>query len=71
MMTKIRLIKEKVKKCRQTCTELELNGYIDGELNSIEQGFVLESAMQSAKVRARLNELAQLRELVRISYTQI
>lgn len=72
-MSKLLMIKEKVPECRHTCTELELNGYVDGELSDIEQGFVLEAAMQSttqsADIRTRLNELEQLKELVRISYT--
>ena len=75
IMTKMRLIKEKVAECRHTCSELELNGYVDGQLSCIEQGFVLEAAMQStmksAEIRTRLNELEQLKVLVRISYTQI
>lgn len=71
IMTKMRLVKEKACECRHTCTELELNGYVDGELSGIEQGFVLQSAMQSVEIRSRLSELDQLKELVRISYTQI
>ena len=64
----MRLIKEKVAECRHICTELELHSYIDGELSSAERGLVLASAMQSADIRTQLNELEQLKELVRISY---
>lgn len=66
--TKRLLIKEKVAECRHICTELELHKYVDGGLSSAERDLVLGSAMQSAKIRAELNELEQLRSQVRNSY---
>ena len=67
-MTKIRLIKEKVSVSRYLCTELDLHSYVDGELSSAERGLVLASVMKSDEIREQLNELEQLKELVRISY---
>lgn len=70
-MAKISLIAGAAPEISHSCTELELHAYVDGELNNIEQAFVLESARQSAEIRSQLNELEQVKELVRISYAQI
>lgn len=52
----------------ETCTEFELHAYVDGELASSEQGNVIAAAQQSAEIRAKLNELKTLKELIRYSY---
>ena len=70
-MAKIKQIKETNPAYRHTCTELELHAYVDNELDDVEQAFVLESAQESAEIRAQLSDLKRLKELVRISYAQL
>ena len=70
-MTKITLLKEARPVYRRCCTDLELHAYVDGELNSQEQAFVLESVSSSADIRTQLDDLKELKELIRMSYQQI
>ena len=54
-----------------TCTELELHAYVDGELASAERANVFIAAQHSPAIRAQLNELEQLKELIRESYAEV
>lgn len=51
-------------------TEFELHAYIDGELAEEERNAVLEATSRSPALRARLNELRQLKEMVRTGYAE-
>ena len=55
----------------RTCTELELHAYVDGELASAERANVFIVAQHSPAIRAQLNELEQLKELIHDSYAEI
>lgn len=52
-------------------TESELHAFVDGELAYEERADVIQAAEQLVSLRAQLNELQQLKELVRASYRDI
>lgn len=54
-----------------TCTELDLNAYIDNELSSEEKTRVILATQQSRVTRTRLSDLQALKDLIRYCYTQI
>ena len=55
----------------QTCTELELHAYVDGELTDIERNHVEKAAQHSAAISQQLNHLEQLKQMIRDSYVGI
>ena len=52
-------------------TESELHAFVDGELAYAERADLIQAAEQWVALRAQLNELQQLKELVRASYRDI
>ena len=53
------------------CTELELHAYVDGELCEEERAHVLKAALQSPDIRAKLDELIELKEMMKKCYTAV
>ena len=48
--------------------EFELHAFIDGEMADEERSNILEAAKNSVTLRAQLEQLQQLKHLVRASY---
>ena len=71
MMIKTKSSRNPVPKGAPICSEMELHAYVDGELSNNERAFVLEASRKSAEICNQLNELEQIKQLVRISYSHI
>lgn len=71
MMKKKILNPEMTAVAEYSCTELELHTYVDGELDYIERAHVLSAAQKSAAISAKLYELEQLKQLVKLGYADI
>ena len=71
MMKKKILVPDDIPVSEYNCTELELHTYVDGELDYLERAHVLNAAQKSAAIRTKLNELEQLKQLVKLGYADI
>lgn len=64
-------VQHQSKHAEQAITELELHAFVDGQLADEERARVLEAAQHSASIRARLDELDQLKSLMQLGYADI